>query len=178
MIVAVPSYVHSFCRRFRETISEAKRTTVSCLLAGILFARGKRTQSELARCVVSEGRAPSSVSRRMRRRSFGTRDLVRHVMERQIAEELEHPDARSNPWFLAIDGVCTRRGGDALVENAIKYRKKRRGAKGRSTKAHAFVQALLIAPSGRRIPLPRRSYYTRKYVNRQNRLPSLRRRLT
>jgi hypothetical protein len=56
--------------------------------------------------------------------------------------------------------VCTQRGGDALVENAIKYRKKRRGDKGRSTKAHAFVQALSISPSGRRIPLPGRSYYT------------------
>lgn len=170
MIVAVPAYVQRFCRGFCGTMSEGKRTTLSCLLAGILFARGKRTQSELARCVVSEGRAPSSVSRRMRRRSFGTRDLVRYMMECQIAEELARPGAHSKPWFLPIDGVCTQRGGDSRVENATKYRKKGRGKKGRSTKAHAFVQAVLIAPSGRRIPLPRRSYYTQKYVNRQNRL--------
>ena len=170
MIVAVPSYVQRFCRGFRETVSEAKRGTLSCLLAGILFARGKRTQSELARCVVSEGRAPSSVSRRMRRRSFGTRDLVRYMMGCQIAEELACPGARSKPWFLPIDGVCLQRGGDSRVENATQYRRKQRGGRGRSTKAHAFVQALLIAPSGRRIPLPRRSYYTQKYVNRQNRL--------
>jgi hypothetical protein len=29
---------------------------------------------------------------------------------------------------------------------------------------------VLITPSGARIPLPRRSYYTQKYVNRLNRL--------
>jgi len=106
----------------------------------------------------------------MRRRSFGTRELVRHVTERQIAEELARPDARSKRWLVPIDGVCTQRGGDALIENAIKYRKKRHGDKGRSTKAHAFVQGLVITPSGMRIPLPRRSYYTQTYVNRQNRL--------
>jgi hypothetical protein len=170
MIVTVSSYVQRFFRRFCQGLSDARCDAVARLVAGILFARGKRTQSELARCVVSEGRAPNSVSRRMRRGSFGTRNLVRHMMERQIAEELAHPDAHLKPWFLAIDGVCTQRGGDALVENAIVYRKKRRGDRGRSTKAHAFVQGLLITPSGRRIPLPRRSYYTQKYVNRENRL--------
>lgn len=170
MIVAVPSYVQSFCDRLPERLSTSKRATLSCLLAGILFARGKRTMSELARCVALEARAPSSVSRRMRRRSFGTRDMVRFLAERQIEQEAERPDARSKPWFLAIDGVCLQRGGASQVENAIKYRKKQRGNKGRSTKAHAFVQGLLITPSGRRIPLPRRSYYTKKYVNRQNRL--------
>jgi len=65
-------------------------------------------------------------------------------------------------WILAIDGVCSKRGGFAKIDNAIKYRKKRKNA-GPTTKAHTFIQGLLITHTGMRIPLPRRTYYTRKY---------------
>jgi hypothetical protein len=170
MIVAIPSYVQSFCQRFRSELTDLRCAALAQLLSAVVLVRGKRSQSALGRCVVSEARAPSSVSRRMRRKSFGTRDLVRAEMERQIGDELVQAKGKRQTWFLPIDGVCTKRGGESLVENATKYRKKRRGAKGKSTKAHAFVQGILITASGRRIPLPRRSYYTQKYVNMQNRL--------
>jgi hypothetical protein len=71
-------------------------------------------------------------------------------------------------WFLAIDGVCSKRGGFAKIENTTKYRKKQKD-KGPSTKAHTFIQALLITHTGLRIPLPRRTYYTRKYCWKRKR---------
>lgn len=170
MIVTIPPRLQSFCERFRETLSEKRRAALAWLLTGFILTRGKRTQSAIGRGVLSEGRDPSSVSRRMRRDCLRTRDMIRAEMRRQVSRELWRAGGRREVWFLVIDGVCIKRGGRTKVENAVKYKKKGRGRKGRSTKAHAFVMGILVTPSGARIPLPRRSYYTQKYVNRQNRL--------
>jgi len=173
MIVTIPPRVESFCERFQGKLSESKRRALGALLAGYLLTPGKRSQSAVGREVLGGERAPSSVSRRMRRESFRTRDLVRAEMRRQIEAEAARAGGGPEIWFLGLDGVASKRGGRTKVENAIKYRKKERGRKGRSTKAHLFVQGLLITASGVRIPLPRRSYYTEAYVRSQNRLLAL-----
>jgi len=170
MIVTVPPRVKSFCDQFGGTLTEKRRASLAWMLAAYLLACGKRTQSEVARGVLAVARAPSSVSRRMRRESFRTRDMVRAAMKKQLTHELWRAGGEEVVWFLVIDGVATQRGGLTKVANAIQYKKKGRGRKGRSTKAHLFVMGVLITASGARIPLPRRSYYTPKYVNRENRL--------
>ncbi len=176
MIVTVPPRLESFCGRFGEALSETKCAALAWFLAGFLLTREKRTQSALGRGVLSEERTPGSVSRRMRTESFRTRDLVRSEMDRQIARELERAGGKRETWFLPIDGLASKRGSQTKVENAIQYKKKQRGKKGRSTKAHLFVMGLLITESGARIPLPRRTYYTKEYVTRQNKRLKLGRR--
>jgi len=176
MIVTIPPRLQSFCGRFREALSETKCAGFARFLAGFLLTREKRTQSALGRGVLSEERTPGSVSRRMRRESFPTRDLARSESKLQIARELERAGGKQEAWFLPIDGVASKRGSETKVENAIQYKKKKRGKKGRSTKAHLFVMGLLTTESGARIPLPRRSYYTEEYVRRQNKRLKLRRR--
>jgi hypothetical protein len=173
MIVTIPPRVESFCERFEADVSRSKRTGLGFLLAGYLLTPGKRSQSAVAREVLGEERAPSSVSRRMRCESFRTRDLVRAEMKRQIQSEVARAGGGQELWFVGLDGVASKRGGQTKVENALKFKKKERGRKGRSTKAHLFVQGLLITASGARIPLPRRSYYTHAYVRSQNRLLAL-----
>jgi hypothetical protein len=138
------------------------------MLAGYVLTEGKRCQSAIGREALMERRSPSAISRKMRRDSFRTRDLVRFEMQRQISREIKRAAGRQETWFLVLDGVCLQRGGWTKVENAIKYRKKARGSKGCSTKVHTFVSGILISPSGARIPIPRRSYYTQEYVRRQN----------
>lgn len=176
MIVTIPSRLESFGTRFENMLSKSKRTVLPWMLAGILLTRGKRTQSAVGREVLSRERSPGSVSRRMRRDSFRTRDMVRAESKRQIGQETKRSGGEGETWFLAIDGVCIQRGSETKVENAIQYRKKKKRSKGRSTKAHTFVMGLLMTASGARIPLPRRSYYTKTYVNRQNKRLKLGRR--
>ena len=176
MIVTIPPRLESFGTRFHNMLSKNRRTVLPWILAGILLTRGKRTQSAIGREVLSLERTPGSVSRRMRRDSFRTRDMVRAESKRQIEQEIKKADSKEERWFLSIDGVCIQRGSETKVENAIQYRKKARGSKGRSTKAHTFVQGIVITASGARIPLPRRSYYTKEYVNRQNKRLKLGRR--
>ncbi len=48
--------------------------------------------------------------------------------------------------------------------NTIKY--KDRGKRGKGSQTHLWVMGLLITESGTRIPLPRRSYYTKAYAKR------------
>jgi hypothetical protein len=170
MIVTIPPRLESFCGRFADDLPEKRRAALAWLLSGVLLLPGRRTQSALAGAVLERARHPSTVSRRMRRERFRTRDLVRAEMKRHVTRELWRAKGAREVWFLAIDGVCMKRGSRTRVENAVQYKKKGRGKKGRSTKAHAFVMGMLITPSGARIPLPRRSYYTQKYVNRRNRL--------
>lgn len=173
MIVTIPPRVESFCERFHGKLSESKRQALGALLSGYLLTPGKRSQSAVGREVLGGERAPSSISRRMRRESFRTRDLMRAEMGRQIESEVARAGGEQEVWFLCLDGVASKRGGRTQVENAIKYKKKDRGRKGRSTKAHLFIQGLLITALGMRIPLPRRSYYTKSYVRSQNRLLAL-----
>jgi hypothetical protein len=142
MIVTIPPRLQSFCGRFGEALSEARRAALAWLLAGFLLTRERRTQSALGRGVLSEERKPSSVSRRMRRGSFRTRDMVRAEMKRQIARELARAGGKPETWFLAIDGVASKRGGRTKVENAVQYKEKQRGKKGRSTKAEVFFREL------------------------------------
>jgi hypothetical protein len=168
MIVTIPPRLRSFCEGFQDSLSKSKRTALARMLSGYLLTGGKRCQSAIGREVLTERRSPSSISRQMRRESFRTRDLVRSEMTRQLIREIERTKGREETWFLAFDGVCLKRGSETKVENAIKYKKKQRGNKGRSTKAHTFVTGILINASGLRIPLPRRSYYTKGYVRHQN----------
>ena len=87
MIVTIPARVESFCERFQAELSESKRQALGAMLSGYLLTSGKRTQSAVGREVLDGERAPSSVSRRMRRESFRTRDLTRAEMKREIAAE-------------------------------------------------------------------------------------------
>ena len=84
MIVTIPPRLESFGTRFHNMLSKNRRTVLPWILAGILLTRGKRTQSAIGREVLSLERTPGSVSRRMRRDSFRTRDMVRAESKRQI----------------------------------------------------------------------------------------------
>ena len=168
MVVTVPPRIKSFCGQFEDMLSEAKRPALSGLLTAHLLVTGKRTQSAIARGVLSEARSPGAVSRRMRRACFRTRDLVRAAMRGRVRDELRRVGGGTEDWFLLIDGVATKRGGGTKIGNAFRCVKPRR-TKGRSSKAHQFVMGLLVTASGERIPLPRRTYYTEEYIRREKR---------
>ena len=70
MVVTVPPRIKSFCGQFEDVLSEAKRPALSWLLTAHLLETGKRTQSAIARGVLSEARSPGAVSRRMRGARF------------------------------------------------------------------------------------------------------------
>ena len=169
MIVTVPARLQCFFQRCAPDLTPAGCAMLAWIVAAYLLVTGKRSQSAIGREVLDRQRHVSSVSRRLRRPCFRTRDLTRAEMLREVAEELKRAGGRKETWFLIIDGVCLRRGRLTKIQNAVVYKKnrKKRG-RGAVTKAHTFVLGLLVTPTGRRIPLPRRSFYTHGYVRTRN----------
>jgi hypothetical protein len=162
MLVNIPPSLEDFCRRFCSMLTKRQLHLLPMLLSGLLLVRGKRTQAALGRVVKKRRRHRSSLSRLFRRARFRTRDVCRAVCRKLIDMVKPVDKGLRRTWILLIDGTCTKRGGFSRIANAVKYRRKKK-KKGRSTKAHSFVMGLLVTERGVRIPVPRRTFYTKAY---------------
>jgi hypothetical protein len=169
MIVHVPPSLQEFCVRFSSALTKVQKELLPVLLTGILLAPGKRTQVSLARAVKSRRRNKSSISRVLRRKRFRTRDQVAEVTRGLIDKVSSGTREAKRTWVFIMDGTATRRGSYTKIENALQYRKKSTQSKGKSTKAHTFLMGLLITDTGVRIPVPRRTYYTKEYCKKHRR---------
>ena len=170
MIVHVPPSLQEFCDRFSSVLTKVQRELLPALLCGILLGRGKRTQASLAEGVQTRRRHKSSISRLFRRACFRTRDLVAQVTQGMIEKVSTGVREAKRTWVLTIDGTATRRGSYTKIENAVQYKEKSTKSKGKSTKAHTFLMGLLITETGARIPVPRRTYYTKGYCKKRRRV--------
>ena len=166
MIVNIPPSLERFCDLVGSGLTKGQRKLVPMLLAGLLLVRGIRSHAAVGRCVRRHQRDRSSVSRLFRRMRFRTLDLYRSAFQRMVGILGGQKSRGRRRWALSIDGVSTRRGGFSKIANAQQFRKKARDKKGTSTKAHTFVMGLLITDKGARIPVPRRTYYTRAYCRK------------
>lgn len=169
MIVHVPPSLQEFCDQFSSALTKVQKELLPVLLSGLLLARGKRTQTNLAQGVKTQRRNKSSISRLLRRARFRTRDLVAHVTRGMIEKVSSGAREAKRTWVFILDGTATRRGSYTKIENALQYREKASRSKGKSTKAHTFLMGLLITDTGVRIPVPRRTYYTKAYCRKHRR---------
>ena len=166
MNLAVPEPVHTFVEKFSTSLDKRKVMIFPLLLSCFLLCRGPKSYAGLARSITVQERNRSSLCRFFRRQRLRSRNIYEDAMNCVLEQWYDHGKVDEPViWFLAIDGVCSKRGGFSKIDNATKYRRKRKD-KGPSTKAHTFIQALLITHTGMRIPLPRRTYYTRKYCRK------------
>jgi hypothetical protein len=171
MIVNIPPSLKSFCDVPDSGLTKGQQALLPSLLTAILLASGRRTQAALGRLVRRVRRHRSSISRLLRRLRFRTRDYFTHVFE----AALEEMGLNRGPcqldlrrvWVVAFDGVSTKRGGFTKIGNATKFKRKGKNTKGRSSKAHTFVMGVVITDEGARLPLPRRSFYTKDYCKKK-----------
>ena len=170
MIVHVPPSLQEFCNRFSSGLTKVQGTLLPVLLSGILLARGKRTQANLAQGVKTQRRHKSSISRLFRRARFRTRDFVAQVTRGMIEKVSSGAREAKRTWVFILDGTASRRGSYTKIENAVQYKEKSSRSKGKSTKAHTFLMGLLITETGVRIPVPRRTYYTKAYCKKHRRV--------
>lgn len=163
MNLTVPDRIQTFVGLFASSLDKRKCVVFPLLLSCLLLCRGAKSYAGLSRTIVTYERNRASVSKFFCRQRLHSRNIYEDAMRAVMEQYLEHGKVvKPVVWVLAIDGVCSKRGGFAKIDNAIKYRKKRKDT-GPTTKAHTFIQGLLITHTGMRIPLPRRTYYTRKY---------------
>jgi hypothetical protein len=136
------------------------------LLHGSLLAVKRRTLQALGQATLVHWVCAGTVSRWLARLRFPVDRWYEHCVRQmlQVAAEWSAPD----DWLVIFDGTDTKRGGLAKIQNLRRYKKAKKNKKARpSTQTHTFLFGLLILPGGIRLPLPRKSWYTRAYAKEQ-----------
>jgi hypothetical protein len=137
------------------------------LLHGLLLASKRRSLEVLGEATLLHWLCAGSVCRWLARLRFPVDRWHEHACRRLLA--IAARLGAEGPWFALFDGTDTKRGGLAKIQNTRRYGKKAKRKKGGrpSTQTHTFVLGLLLLPAGLRLPLPRRSWYTRAYAKSQ-----------
>jgi hypothetical protein len=137
------------------------------LLHGLLLATKRHSLAVLAEATLLHWRCAGTVCRWLARLRFPIDRWHEHACRRLLACAARLGGA--GPWFAIFDGTDTKRGGLAKIQNTRNYGKKPKAKKGGrpSTKSHTFLLGLLLLPCGLRLPLPRKSWYTKAYASEQ-----------
>ncbi len=136
------------------------------LLHGLLLAVKRRTLQTLGEAPLLHWVCAGTVCRWLARVRFPVDRWYEHCWQRllQVAARVD----ADGDWLVLFDGTDTKRGGLAKIQNMRRYKKEKKGKKGRpSTKTHTFLFGLLLLPCGIRLPLPRKSWYTQAYAREQ-----------
>jgi hypothetical protein len=170
MTLTVPRAV----RRFTDKLGITRvwqKEIVPRIIAAILLCPGKVSFASTGRTIVTEQRNRSSIQRFFSREGFKSRDLYEKACDQAIAEAAPQEPSAVKVWVLAIDGTSNKRGGFSKIENALKYREKKKHKKSGhgSSKAHTFLMGIIITDKGVRIPVPRRTWYTKRYCRDHHR---------
>ncbi len=163
MFFTLPNKVKLFTEKFLPGIGVHKERIITELIAAFLLCDDKRTFESLSKVFIESAKNKTSVRNFFETENFKSTHYLELIIASLIIEDIKI-NGIDNVYVLLFDGTCIQRGGFTLIPNAIKYKDKKINKKGKpSTKAHTFTQGLLIRPDGMRIPMPRYSYYTRKY---------------
>lgn len=172
MNLVVPAVMKSFVALFAHYIDKRKQTLIPVVLSCFLLCRSKKSYAALSRSIITEQRNRATISKYFKRPRLRSRDIYTHALHSVIEISGltgKQVKRKRETWVMPIDGVCSKRGGFTKIENAIKYKKKKTKQKGRSTKAHTFIMGMLITHTGMRLPVPRRSFYTKRFCRKTGR---------
>ena len=137
------------------------------LLHGLLLAVKRHSLQTLGEATMLHWLCAGTVCRWLARLRFPVDSWHEYALKRFLAIAARLDGQRD--WVLIFDGTDTKRGGLAKIQNTRNYGKKPKKKKGGrpSTTTHTFVLGLLVLPCGVRLPLPRKSWYTKAYAKSQ-----------
>ena len=137
------------------------------LLHGLLLAVKRHSLAVLGEATLLHCRCAGTVCRWLARLRFPVDRWHEHACRRLLATAARLGGA--GPFFALFDGTDSKRGGLAKIQNTRNYGKKPKTKKGGrpSSQSHTFLMGLLLLPCGLRLPLPRKSWYTKAYAKEQ-----------
>jgi hypothetical protein len=174
ILFGVPAPVQRFFGRVTRPLARPLRRALPVVVLALLLAPHRRCLRTVAGAVLGDRRHASTLSRRLRNPRWRTRDWYASLYDQATDDVDSWERFRARPgaggrrrWVVTIDTTFhdTR---SACMENLILINA-RRGPARRHTRHHAFVMGTVITEQGFRIPLPRRSYYTRAYCAKRGR---------
>jgi hypothetical protein len=173
ILYGIPQAVQRFFAPVVRYLPRPLRTALPAMVLALLLAPHRRCLKTLAGIVLGHRVHASTISRRLRNAAWRTRDWFVDLFDHCLVDVLRYERRRvgavpkKRSWMAIID--TTYHGTHAeQMENVI-LMSRRRDPNRRNIRQHAFVMGLLITESGMRLPLPRRSYYTKDYCARYGR---------
>jgi hypothetical protein len=168
MLFGIPQAVKPFFAPVVSGLSKPIRGALPVMVLALLLAPHRRCLKTLAGMVLGHREHVATISRRLRNRLWKTHRWYTQLYETLWSDtdrwERKQAGQKRRQWMLVIDttyhGTMSER-----MENLICFSRYRQSRK-RSTANHAFLMALILTDKGGRLPLPRKSYYTRRIVRR------------
>jgi Transposase DDE domain len=168
MLFGVPQVVKTFFRPLLAGLSKPIRRALPVMVLALLLAPHRRCLKTLSGMVLGHREHVGTISRRLRNRRWKTRDwysaLYEDLLEDTNRWERQHSGSQRH-WLLVIDTTYHGTMSECM-ENLIFLRSRKNPARRRSAQ-HAFVLGLVLTDKGGRLPLPRKSYYTKEYCQKK-----------
>jgi Transposase DDE domain len=171
MLFGVPQEVKSFFRPVLGGLSKPIRRALPVMVLAWLLAPHRRCLKTLAGMVLGHREHVATISRRLRNRLWKTHAWYIELYEAlwSDTERWEHRLAGNSKrhWMLVIDTTYHGTMSECM-ENLICFNR-HKDSRHRSSSNHAFLMGLLLTAKGGRLPLPRKSYYTKAYCAKKRR---------
>lgn len=170
MLLGIPSGVNRFFRPICRDASKPIRKALTPMVLALLLAPHYRRLKTIAGMVLGHRVHVATISRRLVNPAWTTHIWYERSVDRVMVEtnRFERPliKGRKRKFMVIIDTTLHASVGKKM-ENLLEM-STRKDSRRRNTRHHVFVMGLLITESGMRIPLPRRSYYTKEYCKAKN----------
>ena len=172
MLWGVPPEVNRFFAPAVRNSSKPIQKALAAMVLAFLMAPHYRRLKTIAGMVSGHRVHVATISRRLNNPAWTTRDWYISCADQVLSEAsrferaLGEDKRRKRKYVLAIDTTYHASVGEKM-ENLLAM-STRKDPRRRNTRQHVFVMGLLITECGARIPLPRRSYYTKEYCASKN----------
>lgn len=171
MLWGVPSEVKRFFRPVSGSVSKSIRRALPAMVLAFLLAPHRRSLKTIAGMVAGHRCHGGTISRRLDNPLWQTREWYELLYTDTLSDidrwERRQAKGRRRRWFVAIDTTYHESVGECM-ENMIVMSRRKHPAR-RTTRHHAFVMGMLLTDRGARLPLPRKSYYTKEYCRKHHR---------
>lgn len=165
MVLGVPTEVKKLFAPVTKDTSRPIRKALAAMVLAFLLAPHYRRLKTIAGMVLGHRVHVGTISRRLLNPDWKTRDWYVSLYERHWREtdrwERRVAGRKRREWVIVIDTTYHGSVGECMQNMIVMSRRK--DPRRRSTRQHAFLVGMILTDRGGRIPLPRRSYYTKDY---------------
>lgn len=167
----IPSDVKRFFRPVTRAVSKPIRQALPAMVLAFLLAPHRRSLKTLAGMVAGHRCHVATISRRLDNPLWETREWYKVLYSETLRSidcwERRQAKGERRRWFAVIDTTYHQSVGECMENMIVMSRRKHPGR--RTTRHHAFVMGMVLTDRGARVPLPRKSYYTKEYCGKHRR---------
>jgi len=171
MLFGVPPEVKAFFRPVLGKLSKPIRRALPLMVLAWLLAPHRRSLKTVAGTVLGRREHVSTLSRRLRNRRWKTHTWYTTLYEELRSDthrwERRQTGTKKRHWMMVLDTTYHGTASECM-ENLLCFSRHKNPRQGTHSN-HAFLMGLLLTDKGGRLPLPRKSYYTKVYCRKKRR---------